>query len=78
MADWKQVVRARLKPLGLTASAEAALAEEIAEHLEDLHADLRRSGLSEAEADVEVAAELIDVDRLRSCWRQRFHPRMRL
>jgi macrolide transport system ATP-binding/permease protein len=66
MADWKHLVRARLKPLGLTASAEAALAEEIAEHLEDLHADLVRAGLSEAEADAEVAAELTDVDRLRA------------
>ena len=48
MADWKYVVRARLKPLGLTALAEAALAEELAQHLEDLHADLRRAGRGRA------------------------------
>ena len=60
------MVRTRLTPLGLTASAEAALAEELAQHLEDLHADLRRAGVSEAEAYAEVAAELEDLEALRA------------
>ena len=44
MADWREVVRARLTDLRLTASAESELTEELAQHLEDLHRDLRSGG----------------------------------
>jgi predicted permease len=55
-----------VKPLGLTATAEAALVDELSQHLEDLHAELRRAGVSEADAYAEVAAELEDVEALRA------------
>jgi hypothetical protein len=40
MPDWKHLVRERLKPLRLEATAEPELTEELAEHLEDHYREL--------------------------------------
>jgi predicted permease len=66
MADWRQVVRARVTELRLTASAESELAEEVAQHLEDLHRDLRSGGADDEEAYRETVSELDDICALRT------------
>jgi putative ABC transport system permease protein len=66
MADWRQVVRARLTELRLTASAESELTEELAQHLEDLHRDLESGGASDEEAYTKAISELDDMCALRS------------
>jgi predicted permease len=66
MADWRLVVRARLAELRLTASAESALTEEVAQHLEDLYRDLQSGGATDEEAYRETVAELDDIHGLRA------------
>jgi hypothetical protein len=46
MTDWKRMVRSRLAELRLTGTAEAELAEELAQHLDDLHRELTSDGAS--------------------------------
>jgi hypothetical protein len=66
MADWKRVVERRLAPLRLNRSSEAALVDEIGEHLEDLYVELRTSGASADAAYRETIAELDDMYPLRA------------
>jgi len=66
MADWRAIVRARLADLRLTASAESELTEELAQHLDDLHRDLQRSGASDEDAYRETVSELDDIFALRT------------
>ena len=66
MVDWKPIVRARLRELRLAATAESELTEEVAQHLEDLHRDLRSSGTSDEEAYRITLSELDDACELRS------------
>jgi putative ABC transport system permease protein len=72
MPDWRAEVRARLAPLGLSAYREEEIVEEMAQHLEDRHADLRARGRREDEilhelrdelAREPLGAELRDSDR---------------
>ena len=66
MPDWKNLVRQRLKPLQLAAAAESDLAEEVAQHLEDLFAELRSGGAGAEEAYRQAMAELDDLYPLRA------------
>lgn len=66
MPDWKRVVRERIAPLRMEATAEAALVEEIVEHLEDACRELRSGGAREAEAYQTAIAELDDMYPLRT------------
>ncbi|MGH9162851.1 MAG: ADOP family duplicated permease [Vicinamibacteraceae bacterium] len=66
MADWRQVVRERLAELRLTTAAESGLAEEVAQHLEDLHRDLQNGGASPGEAYTRTVSELDDINEIRS------------
>jgi macrolide transport system ATP-binding/permease protein len=66
MVDWREIVRARLTALRLTASAESELAEEVAQHLEDRHRELQSGGASDEEAYRETLSELDDIYALRS------------
>ena len=50
MADWKALVRARLAPLRMKPQAEAELADELAQHLEDSFRELRSGGASDEDA----------------------------
>src|SRR6266567_1772406 len=61
MPDWKSLVRERLAPLHMKATAESALAEELAQHLEDHYRELRSGGASEEEAYQDAVSELDDV-----------------
>jgi putative ABC transport system permease protein len=65
MADWKTLVRARLAPLRMKPQAEAELADELAQHLEDSFRDLRSGGASEEDAYTRTIAQLDDVQPLR-------------
>jgi predicted permease len=66
MADWKALVRSRLAPLRMTASAESELADEVAQHLEDQYRELRSGGASDEEAYRRTIAELDDTYPLRA------------
>jgi len=60
MPDWKNLVRERLAPLRMEATAEADLIEELAQHLEDYYRELRSGGASEEEAYRHAMSELDD------------------
>src|SRR5258708_1112010 len=61
MPDWKCLVRERLAPLRMKATAESALAEELAQHLEDHYRELVNGGASEEEAYQDAVSELDDM-----------------
>src|SRR5437016_6064455 len=61
MPDWKNIVRERIAPLRLEGAAEADLAEEFAQHLEDQYRESRSAGASEEEAYERAVAELDDM-----------------
>jgi putative ABC transport system permease protein len=56
--DWKTEIRRRLQSLRLEPVREAAIVEELAQHLDDYYAELRSSGVTEAEAYQRTLAEL--------------------
>jgi hypothetical protein len=66
MPDWKNLVRERLAPLHLNASAELDFTEEFAQHLEDRYRELRSGGASEEEAYQKTISELDDMYPLRA------------
>lgn len=65
MPDWEAIVRERLAPLRLTGSAEADLAEELAQHLEERYRELLSGGAHEEDAQRQVISELENVQALR-------------
>ena len=58
MRDWREEVRQRLRGARLGPAAEADIVEELAQHLEDRFAELRGSGVGDAEAERIAYAEL--------------------
>ncbi len=58
MPEWKQEIRRRLAQLNLAPTREAAIVEELAQHLEDRYAELLAGGATEAEAERQTLAEL--------------------
>src|SRR5262245_57497493 len=60
MPDWKPEIRRRLAGLKLTPLREAAIVEELAQHLDESYAELLASGVSQGEAYRHVRAELHD------------------
>jgi putative ABC transport system permease protein len=66
MPDWKNLVRQRLAPLGLTTPAETDLVDEVAQHLEDLFRELRSGGTGPEEAFRQAMAQLDDLYPLRA------------
>jgi putative ABC transport system permease protein len=58
MPDWKSETRARLAGLNLDGAKEAAIVEEISQHLEDRFSEGRAGGASEEEAGRAALAEL--------------------
>src|SRR5258707_186584 len=60
MPDWKPEIRRRLAPLTLDPAREAALADELAQHLDDHYRELTGSGMPDAAAR---HAALARVDR---------------
>ena len=60
MPEWKQEIRRRLAKLQLAPTREAAIVEELAQHLDEHYAELLTSGVSEADAYRQLRAELHD------------------
>ncbi len=58
MPDWKQEIRRRLADLQLAPAREAAIVEELAQHLDDCYAELLAGGAAPAEAHQQTLAEL--------------------
>src|SRR5215210_6453278 len=58
MPDWKPEIRWRLQGLQLAPTREAAIVEELAQHLDDCYAELLAGGATEAEAERRTRAEL--------------------
>src|SRR5262245_55204701 len=58
MPDWKPEIRRRLQNLHLAPAREAAIVEELAQHLEDRYAESLSSGATESEAYQRTLAEL--------------------
>jgi putative ABC transport system permease protein len=64
MPDWKPEIRRRLANLQLPPTREAAIVEELAQHLDESYAELLVSGVSEADAYCHARAELHDGELL--------------
>jgi putative ABC transport system permease protein len=64
--DWKPEIRRRLAGLQLEPPREAAIIEELAQHLADCYAELLASGATEAEAYQRIIAELSGSELLAS------------
>ncbi len=60
MPDWKQEIRQRLAHLRLSPVREAAIIEELSQHLDDCYADLLARGVPPAEASSATLGELND------------------
>jgi putative ABC transport system permease protein len=60
MRDWKKYVREHLPPLGLNGAREQEIIEEIAQQLEDAHAEAIARGTTSAEADAQAKAQIPD------------------
>jgi predicted permease len=60
MPEWKEEIRRRLASLKLEPAREAAIIEELAQHLDDHYAELLSGGATEAEAYRAALAELSD------------------
>src|SRR5262245_5019192 len=58
MPEWKPEIRRRLASLQLEPPREAAIVEELAQHLADYYAELLAGGAPEAEAYQRTLAEL--------------------
>ena len=58
MADWKPEIRRRLANLQLLPTREAAIVEELAQHLDDCYAELLAGGATEDAAYRAALAEL--------------------
>lgn len=64
MPEWKEEILRRLAPLKLTATREAEIAEEIAQHLDDFYKEMLVRGVAEAEARRAAMKELSSGDLL--------------
>ena len=62
--EWKHEIRQRLAGLKLEATREAAIIEELAQHLDDCYEELLAAGLTPAEAARRTLAELSSPDLL--------------
>jgi putative ABC transport system permease protein len=58
MREWERDLRSRLAPLRLDPTREAAIVEELSQHLDDLYAELRGRGLDHATARARALVEL--------------------
>ncbi len=58
MPEWKEEISQRLAGLGLAPTREAEIVEELAQHLDDLYAELTASGASNEEASQRALREL--------------------
>src|SRR5690349_690030 len=71
MPDWRALVRDRLRQSGAADGAGGESADEIAQHLADVHQMHLRRGVSEADALALTEAELSRMDSLSDAVRRR-------
>src|SRR6266550_4107681 len=64
MPDWTKETRQRLKDLGLSATREAEIVDELAQHLEDRYDELLAGGATAEEASRATLTELSESDLL--------------
>jgi putative ABC transport system permease protein len=64
MPDWKPEIRRRLANLKLEPAREAAIIEELSQHLDDCYEELLAGGATPAEAERRTRAELSDSEFL--------------
>src|SRR5262245_13078642 len=64
MPDWKAEIRQQLASLQLEPAREAAIIEELAQHLDDYYAECLEGGATAAEAERRTRAELSESDLL--------------
>jgi putative ABC transport system permease protein len=64
MPDWKDEIRKRLANLKLAPVREAAIIEELAQHLDDCYAEWLAGGATEAEAERQTLAQLSEGEML--------------
>jgi hypothetical protein len=62
--EWKPEIRWRLAKLKLEPTREAAIVEELAQHLDDCYAELLSGGATEAEAHRRTLMELSESELL--------------
>src|SRR5579859_4222657 len=65
MIDFQQMVRKRLKDIGLSPVREAEIVDEVAQHLRDRYESHLSNGVSAQEAERQIAAELYERDLAR-------------
>src|SRR5262245_66413415 len=70
MHAWKLDVEQRLASLRLDPAREAGVVEELSQHLDQRHSELRDRGVDEAAAVVLVREELLGEDTLARLMRQ--------
>jgi putative ABC transport system permease protein len=58
--DWKQFVREHLPPLGLSGAREQEIVEEIAQQIEDAHAEAISRGLTYEQAEANAITQIPD------------------
>lgn len=66
MPDWKKLVRERIAPLRMEATAESDLVEEVAQHLEDCYRETLSGGAGEDKAYRRAMSELDDMHPLKA------------
>ena len=66
MPEWKTELRRRLADLSLSAAREADILDEVAQHLDDRYAELRRGGATDIEARRVALDELAEADLMRA------------
>ena len=74
MPEWDADIRARLATLRLHPSREAAIIEELAQHLDDRYAELRGQGLDHHAAMTAALEDLAEPDQLARELRPVFRP----
>jgi predicted permease len=65
MPEWESEIRRRLAKLNPETTREAAIVEELAQHLDDCYAELLSSGATESEAYRQTLSELSESETLR-------------
>jgi hypothetical protein len=64
MPEWKPEIRRRLAGLSLAPTREAAIVEELAQHLDDCYAEWLSGGATEAQAYRQTLTELSESELL--------------
>lgn len=70
MHDWHEIIRRKLIRVPLSRSRRENLTTELANHLEDLYAELLASGIVEPEASAQCLEQLDDVQQIAAAAKQ--------